>query len=92
LQEVGTSAESGVPEFVVDAWYAVAAPANTPPAVVAKLNAEIRQVIQSPAAQEILTAAGMEGRVNSPQEITKYVATEYLRWGAIVKAAGIKPE
>jgi tripartite-type tricarboxylate transporter receptor subunit TctC len=71
LQEVGTSAESGV---------------------VAKLNAEIRQVIQSPAAQEILTAAGMEGRVNSPQEITKYVATEYLRWGAIVKAAGIKPE
>jgi tripartite-type tricarboxylate transporter receptor subunit TctC len=92
LPEVGTSAESGVPEFVVDAWYAIAAPANTPPAVVAKLNAEIRQVIQSPAAQEILTAAGMEGRVNSPQEITKYVASEYLRWGAIVKAAGIKPE
>ena len=92
LPDVGTSAESGVPDFVVDAWYAIAAPANTPPAVVAKLNAEIRQVIQSPAAQEILTAAGMEGRVNSPQEITKYVATEYLRWGAIVKAAGIKPE
>ena len=92
LQELGTSAESGVPEFVVDAWYAIAAPANTPPAVVAKLNTEIRLVIQSPAAQEILMAAGMEGRVNSPQEITKYVASEYLRWGAIVKAAGIKPE
>ena len=92
LPDVGTSSESGVPDFVVDAWYAIAAPANTPPAIVAKLNAEIRQVIQSPAAQEVLTAAGMEGKVNSPQEITKYVAAEYLRWGAIVKVAGIKPE
>ena len=92
VPDVPTSAESGFPEFVVDAWYAVAAPANTPPEIVARLNAEIRKVLDTPEAQEVLKSEGLTAKTNSPDEMAGYVKAEYQRWGRVVKAAGIQPE
>ena len=90
--DVPTSGESGFPDFVVDAWYAIAAPANTPPEIIARLNAEIRKVIESPEAKEMLKTEGLAAKTNSPEEMTSYVKAEYQRWGRVVKAAGIQPE
>ena len=92
LPDVLTSVESGFPEFDVDAWYAMAAPANTPKPIVARLNAEIKRVLQSPAVTAIFLAEGLEARTNSPEEMTSYAKAEYARWGKVVKAAGLKPE
>ena len=92
LPDVPTSVESGFPEFVVDAWYAVAAPANTPPEIVARLNAEIRKVLESAEAQETLKSEGLTAKTNTPEEMANYVKAEYQRWGRVVKAAGIQPE
>ncbi len=92
VPDVPTSRESGFPEFEVDAWYAIAAPANTPKQIVARLNTEIKRVLESPAAKEVLLNDGLEPRTNSPEEMTNYARSEYVRWGKIVKAAGLKPE
>ena len=92
VPDVPTSRESGFPEFEVDAWYAIAAPANTPKQIVAKLNTEIKRVLESAAARDVLLGDGLEARTNSPEEMTNYAKSEYARWGRVVKAAGLKPE
>ena len=92
LPEMPTSVESGFVEFVVDAWYAVATPAGTPPDIIARLNSEIRKVLDAPDAQAVLNAEGLTAKTNSPEEMANYVKAEYLRWGRVVKAAGIQRE
>ena len=92
LPDVLSSLESGFPEIEVDAWYAMAAPANTPKQIVARLNSEIKRVLQSPVVTDVLLGEGLEARTNSPEEMTNYAKSEYARWGRVVKAAGLKPE
>ena len=87
-----SSRESGFPEFEVDAWYAIAAPANTPKQIVTRLNTEIKRVLQMPSVADVLLGEGLEARTNSPEEMANYARSEYVRWGKIVKAAGLKPE
>jgi tripartite-type tricarboxylate transporter receptor subunit TctC len=58
LKDVPTFAEAGVPDFVLGTWHGVLAPAGTPAAVVAKINADINQIIQTPAFRESLVAQG----------------------------------
>ena len=92
LPDVLSSRESGFPEFEVDAWYAIAAPANTPKQIVTRLNTEIKRVLQMPSVADVLLGEGLEARTNSPEEMANYARSEYVRWGKIVKAAGLKPE
>ena len=92
LPDVLSSRESGFPEFEVDAWYAIAAPANTPKQIVTRLNTEIKRVLKMPSVTDVLLGEGLEARTNSPEEMANYARSEYVRWGKIVKAAGLKPE
>lgn len=92
IPDVPTSVESGYPDFVVDAWYAIAAPAGTPKEIIARLNTEIRQVLATSTAKSTLNAEGLEAKTNTPEEMAAYVRAEYDRWGRVVKAAGIQPE
>jgi tripartite-type tricarboxylate transporter receptor subunit TctC len=92
VPDVPTSKESGFPDFEVDAWYAIAAPTNTPKPIVARLNQEIRRVLETPAAKDALVKEGLEARTNSPEQMDAYAKSEFARWGKVVKAAGIKPE
>lgn len=92
IPDVLTSKESGFPDFVVDAWYAIAAPATTPKPIINKLNAEIRRALEKPSVKEVLARAGLEARTNTPEEMTGYAKSEYVRWGKVAKAAGLKPE
>lgn len=91
LPGVPTSKESGFPQFEVNSWYSVAAPANTPKEIVARLNAEIARALRVPAVREKLIAEGLEPRTSTPEEMADYVKAEYERWGKVVKTAGIKP-
>ncbi|MEO8204280.1 MAG: tripartite tricarboxylate transporter substrate binding protein [Betaproteobacteria bacterium] len=91
LPNVPTVAESGLPGFETLQWYGVAAPAGTPPAVIAKLYTELTKAIRQPAVSERLAAAGMEIAPSaSPAEFAKFVREDLARWPAIVKAAGAK--
>jgi tripartite-type tricarboxylate transporter receptor subunit TctC len=90
--ELPTMIEAGIPGFVVDNWYAAAVPARTPPAVVARLNAEIVRALKQPAVEQRLRADGSSPVGNSAQEMTEVVRNDLARWRRIVKEAGIKPE
>jgi len=90
LPNVLTSKESGFPDFVVLGWFGVAAPANTPKEIIAKLNREIVNALKTPTVISRLEGAGLEAKSSSPEEMTEIVKSDYARWGKVVKTVGIK--
>jgi tripartite-type tricarboxylate transporter receptor subunit TctC len=90
--EVPALNESGLPGYEVVNWYGVIAPAKTPPAVIAKLNAEIRKILQAPDTKSRLQAQGFETAGNTPEEFDVFIRSEVGKWSKVVKQAGIKPD
>ena len=90
LPEVPTLAESGVPGFAAEAWWGVLAPAGTPPAMIARMNADLTKVLKLPAVQERLVQMGVAVTASSPDELGKFVAGEVSRWGKVVRDNKIK--
>jgi tripartite-type tricarboxylate transporter receptor subunit TctC len=92
LPDVPTVAESGFPGFESDAWFAVFAPAGTPEAIVARLNADIRAVLAEPEVIARLKEQGFEVATSTPDELRRHVTAEIAKWAAVVKASGAKPD
>ena len=90
LPDVPTFVESGVPDFVVNSWVGVLAPARTPAAVVARLNAELNAVLADPAAREKLATLGIEPAPGTPDQFAEEMRRDLARYAPVVKAAGIK--
>ena len=90
--EIPTVAEAGVPGYEITAWGGYMAPAGTPAAVVAKLNAELNKVIASPAIRERWLALGIEPVGGAPERFTEHVKKETAKWTDVIKRAGIKGE
>jgi tripartite-type tricarboxylate transporter receptor subunit TctC len=90
LPDVPTMAESGYPDFVIDAWTGVVAPAGTPPAIVEKLNAAINGGLKSPAAQESLAKFSAIAKLGTPEDFKKFLAEQMQKWGSIVHLAGAR--
>lgn len=88
---VPTVAESGLPGFEASQWYGILVPSGTPKEVVERLNAEIRTAMAAPEIAERLSLEGAEVWTNSPAEFRDHIGKEILRWGDLVKRAGIKP-
>jgi len=82
---VPTVAEQGFPGFSADSWVGVLAPARTPEAAVARINADLGAVLATPAIQERLAGIGMTPRAMAPAEFGAFVASEYERWGKVVR-------
>jgi tripartite-type tricarboxylate transporter receptor subunit TctC len=92
LPEVPTAAESGVPEFVVDTWYGVLAPAGVPREIVARLSTELTKIMQSPDMRERLAGMGIEPLTSTPGEFGDFIKAEAAKWAKVVKAAGARAE
>ena len=93
IADVPTVAESGYPGFEADVWIAVVAPAKAPPAVVARMNAELVKIIRDPATKRTLWDRQWIDPVGgTPQEAAAVIRREGEKWARIVKAAGIEPE
>ncbi len=93
LPDVPTMKEAGVDgDILVPTFFALLAPAGTPPAIVARLNAEMKKALADPAIAERLTAAGLVVNGSSPEVMANTVRQDNARFGALVKAIGIKPE
>ncbi len=90
LPDVPTVAEQGLPGFEANAWWALIAPAGTPPAVVSRMNAEVAKLLREPAIRDRLTAAGMNIVASQPDELARFVDGQITRWEKIVKEYGIK--
>jgi len=92
LPDVPSAAEAGVPRMLMDFWIGFAAPAGTPQPVIERLNKEIVAALAAPATRKRLAELGLEPVGSTPAQATKLVDDEIQRWGAVVKAANIKPD
>jgi tripartite-type tricarboxylate transporter receptor subunit TctC len=77
-------------DYDVTAWYGLLAPARTPPAIIDKVNAVVVKALKDKALADDLYAKGVEPIGSSPQQFKDFIAAEYVRWGDVVRRAGIK--
>ena len=89
--DIPTVAET-LPGFEATTWFALFAPANTPRPVIDRLNAEVQRVYRLPEVQERLKTLGLEAVLSSPEELTRYQATEIAKWAKVVKDSGARAE
>ncbi len=89
LPDVPTMQESGVPDFEVNSWYGVCAPAGTPVALLDKLNADLHAVMRIPELEQRLTGLGMPPAPTSRDEFDKFIRAEITRWAQVIKDAKI---
>jgi len=90
LPELPTMAEAGLPGFEAVTWFAVTAPAATPPPVVRYLNAEINRAIAAPEVRASLEKVGLALRAESPEALAAFMRTESKRFAEMVRAFGVK--
>ncbi len=90
LPDVPTMAEAGLPGYEASSWFGVLAPAGTPPAIVAKLNAEIAKWLATPEAKEKLSKQGANAAGGTPEDFAKHIAAETAKWAKVVKDSGAK--
>jgi tripartite-type tricarboxylate transporter receptor subunit TctC len=91
LPDVPTIAEAGVPAATFNFWIGLLAPAQTPRAIVLKLNAEIARILQAPGARERLALLGTEPMPMSPGQFDQFMRDEYTALGRIIKRSRPAP-
>ncbi|CAN5889550.1 tripartite tricarboxylate transporter substrate binding protein [soil metagenome] len=89
LPQVPTVAET-FPGFEVNSWYGLMAPANTPRAIVNKLQTEVADILKMPAIAKLMQDAGLDVEGTTPEVYATKIKGDLLRWAAAVKAADIK--
>jgi tripartite-type tricarboxylate transporter receptor subunit TctC len=92
MPNVPTAAEAGLPGYEVESWFAVFAPAKTPPEVVNKLSAEIRKIVEGEAFRKKVDEQGAFATYMDPAALGKFVDQELATWSKVIKAADIKPD
>lgn len=92
MPEVPTLAELGVPDAESGSWVALLAPAGTPPALLDKVSADVRDVVALPDMRQALIAQGATPRGSTPAELQKTIDTDRQRYGQVIKARGVKVE
>jgi tripartite-type tricarboxylate transporter receptor subunit TctC len=92
MPNVPTAAEAGLPGYEVESWFAVFAPARTPPEVVNKLSAEIKKIVEGEAFRKKVDEQGAFATYMDPAALGKFVDQELATWSKVIKAADIKPD
>jgi tripartite-type tricarboxylate transporter receptor subunit TctC len=90
--EVPTFVEQGFADTVGNQWAGVLAPALTPPAVIAKLNAALTAALTDPEVRGKLAQAGVTPSPGTSEDFGRYLRTELARWGKLIREKGIKGE
>jgi tripartite-type tricarboxylate transporter receptor subunit TctC len=92
LPKVPTVAESAVPEFDIDFFYGIAAPAKVQPSVVARIRGAIREITELNEVRSRMSTLGVSVDFRDSEQFRELIAAEYQKYGAVVRAAGIKLE
>lgn len=92
LPDVPTVAESGVPGYAVDGWYAMLAPGKTPKPVIDRIYRDVVDVLRMPEVSAQVQSAGFEINPIAPAEFARYIDAELTKWRTVIREAGIKGE
>ena len=90
VPELPTMAEAGLPGFDISTWYGLFAQAGTPPAIVAKWNADVTKILPSPDVRAKLMADGAEPAPDTPEQFAQMIARELAKYARIIKVSGAK--
>jgi len=90
--DLPTSAEAGLPGYLMSVWIGVVAPAGTPAPVINRIHALTQGMLKDAAARNAMAAAGLDTMAMSQAEFAGFVKAEYARWEKIVKDAGVEKE
>jgi tripartite-type tricarboxylate transporter receptor subunit TctC len=88
--DIPTLQESGVPDFDVTTWYALWAPAGTPPEIVLKMQQEVAKALASPLLKQVWADNAATGGGNPSPEFARFVKSEIARWAEVAKASGAR--
>ncbi len=92
IPDVPTSAEAGIPDYLMTVWLGLVAPAGTPQPIVDRLHALVQGMLKDPAMVKRMAGAAIEVMPISQRDFSSFVKDEYTRWQGIVKAAGVEPQ
>jgi tripartite-type tricarboxylate transporter receptor subunit TctC len=92
IPDIPTIAEAGVPGYDASLWQAVVMPVGTPPALVTRLNREVRAVLDSADVEAALTKQGIELAPGSSNELANRIAADIAKWRDVVRSTGIRAE
>ena len=91
LGDTPTIAQTG-PGYSLDPWLGLFVPAKTPPEVVARIHTEVVKILNSPDLKAKLGPQGIELVTNSPADFARFIREDNVKWGKIIKEAGIKAD
>jgi tripartite-type tricarboxylate transporter receptor subunit TctC len=92
LPHVPTVMESGVPDYELSFWTAIFAPAGMPPAIVARLNREVNEILSTAEIGKALAEQGVDSEPTTPDALGALVRKETAKFRTVVERAGIKPQ
>ena len=92
IPNVPTTAEGGLPDYIVTTWYGMWAVAGTPKEIVDKMVVEHKKALASEAIKNVWTLQGAKVGITDPDEMAKFITAEIARWAKVVKDADIKLE
>ena len=90
--DVPSAAEAGYPDLESNAWFGLFAPARTPKYLIARLNKEVADALNTPQVKDVLLGQGAEVAPTSPEEFGAYVKSEAVKWARVVKESGYKTQ
>ena len=88
--EIPTLAEAGVPGYDAAGWFALLAPAGTPPAVVSRLNSVINELLATPELRRQFANVGLEPLGGSSDDLARLMRSETEKWAKVIKVSGAK--
>lgn len=89
LPDTPTTIEAGLPEYQASGWFAMQVPHGTPKEIVARINHEMAEAVADPMVRQRFEQQGAVPKVVSPEEATKFVQDEIVKWHDIIIKAGI---
>ena len=92
LPNLPTVSESGIPGYKWEFWYGLVAPAKTPKAILQKISAEVKRILELPSVKERFDELGTAAVSSTPEQFDKLIAAEIIEFARLAKLSGIKPE
>jgi tripartite-type tricarboxylate transporter receptor subunit TctC len=89
LPDIPTLQEAGISGVISDTWNAISAPPKTPPAIIAKLNAEINEVLKTPEARAHFASLNLQPEGGPPAALAKLIVEDTKRWVDVVRTANV---
>ena len=92
LPNVPTFVEAGYPNFEVGGWFGIVVRKNTPPEIVAALNAALREAVAQPEVSAWITSVTLEPATSTPEEFARVIREDAGKWGKVIKDLGISAD